>query len=353
MALLRKVSMALLVLALLATMVACNFSSNAQPTLGAPQVSIETPNPNGGPTALPTYTPTKAVLGHEDNPIVIGIINESPSNDQIDALSQLSSQLSGALQLTVESKVYNDYLSLELAFQKEELHFAWLQSTEYLLATQKELVSSIIGVNNLGVSAYGIQYLAHRDANLTEYFDVGSNTSTSSPEAALQQFAGMRPCLTSDQSLAGYWVPLAYLAKYNIEWQKPVQTQSYSANLRALFIQGICGFSSTYAISADPRTSSAVIMDLPDAIEKLPIIWISPPIIPNRAFATSNKVDLALQSRVSDFLLEFSRNETGKTILSTALNYEVSALVAQNDTAFETLRELLSHTDVKLLDLVQ
>lgn len=353
MALFRKVFGLLLALVLIALITACNFSSNAQPTLGAPQVSMETPNPNGEPTALPTYTPTKAPLGHKNNPIVIGIINKAPSSEQIDAFSQLSSQLSGALQLSVESKVFNDYLSLELAFQKEELHFAWLQSAEYLLATQKDLVSSIIGVNNLGVSAYGIQFLAHRDTNLTEYFDVGSNTATSSPETALQQFAGMRPCLTSDKSLAGYWVPLAYLAKNNIEWQLPVQTQTYSANLRALYIQGICGFSSTYAISADPRTSSAIIMDLPDAIEKLPIIWISPPIIPNRAFAASNRVDLSLQTKVSDFLLDFSRNDTGRLILSSALEYEVSALLAQNDTAFETLRELLSHTDVKLLDLVQ
>ncbi len=182
-----------------------------------------------------------APLGSPDNPITIGIINPTPETEQTDGLAQLASQLSGSLQLSVEGKIYQDYMSLELALQKNELHFAWLQTPEYLLATQKDLVSSILGVNSLGVSAYGIQYLAHRDAGLEEYFDVGSNTATSSPEHALQQFAGMRPCLTNSKSLAGYWVPpLAYLAQSNISWEPPVETQSYNASLRALYIQGIC-----------------------------------------------------------------------------------------------------------------
>lgn len=349
----RRVSRLVVCLAITLSLVACGFGTNQEPTLAPPQVSIETPFSNGDPTPLPTYTPTMAALGSPDNPITIGIINPTPETEQTDGLAQLASQLSGALQLSVEGKIYQDYMSLELALQKNELHFAWLQTPEYLLATQKDLVSSILGINSLGVSAYGIQYLAHRDAGLEEYFDVGSNTATSSPEHALQQFAGMRPCLTNSKSLAGYWVPLAYLAQSNISWEPPVETQSYNASLRALYIQGICAFTSTYAISADPRSSSAVINDLPDVIEKLPVIWISPPIIPNRALAASNRVDLSVQTRVSEFLLNYARNEAGRLVLSNALQYEVSALVAQNDSAFGTLRDLLSFTDIQLLDLVQ
>lgn len=351
--LLRKVTRLFIFLAITLSLVGCEINANPKPTLAPPQVIQESPLDSGNPKPLPTYTPTKAALGSPDNPILIGIINKTQQAEQTDALAQLASQLSGALQLSFEGKIYSDYISLELDLQKGDLHFAWLETPEYLLATQKGLVSSLLGVNSLGVSAYGIQYLAHRDSNLTEYFDVGSNTATSSPEHALQQFAGMRPCLTNDHSLAGYWVPLAYLAQSNIEWLEPIQTQSYNANLRALYIQGICGFTSTYAISADPRSSSAVIIDFPDVIEKLPIIWISPAIIPNRALAASTQVDLALQTRVSEFLLDYSRNDSGKLVLSTALQYEVSALVGQNDSAFQALRDLLSLTDVHLLDLVQ
>lgn len=350
---LRKVSRIVFLFSLVLSLAACALGSKAQPTLAPPAVQGEEPVESGFPTPLPTYTPPVAPLGSESNPVIIGIINPVHSSEQNDGLAQISSQISGALQLSVQAKVFNDYLTLESALQRDELHFAWLQPVEYLLATQKDLVSSIIGVNNLGVSAYGVQYLAHQDANLESFFDVGSNTATSSPEHALKQFAGMRPCLTSDTSLAGYWVPLAYLAQNKIDWLQPVQTQAYSANLRALYVQGICGFTSTYAISADPRSSSAVITELTDVMEKLPVIWISPPIIPNRAFAASNKVDLAIQSRVSDFLLQYARDDSGRNILTLALQYDVSALVAQDDNAFQTLRELLSFTDVRLLDLVQ
>ena len=349
----RKVSKMICILALVLTLIGCTIGSKTQPTLAPPLVQGEGTVDSGFPTPLPTYTPPVAPLGSESNPIVFGIISSAQTAEQNDGLAQISSQISGALQLSVQAKVFDDYLSLESAFQKDEVHFAWLQPVEYLLATQKELVSSILGVNSLGVSAYGIQYLAHKDAELTSYFDVGTNSATSSPEHALQQFAGMRPCLTSDKSLAGYWVPLAYLAKSKIEWQTPVQTHAYSANLRAAYVQGICGFTSTYAISADPRSSSAVITELTDVMEKLPVIWISPPIIPNRALAAANKVDLTIQSRVSDFLLQYARDESGRNNLSQALQYEVSALVAQNDSAFQTLRELLSFTDVRLLDLIQ
>ena len=349
----QRVTRILLLFGILFSLNACELLSKPQPTLAPPQVQSSEPAQGGFPTPLPTYTPVPEPLGSEKNPIIFGIISTTPTAEQNDALAQISSQISGTLQLHVQAKIFIDYLSLETALQRDELHFAWLQPVEYLLATQKDLVSSIIGVNNLGVSAYGIQYLAHNDAHLNSYFDVGSNAATSSPENALQQFAGMRPCLTSEDSLAGYWVPLAYLAKSNIDWLPPVQTYAYSANLRALYIQGICGFTSTYAISADPRSSSAVINELTDVMEKLPVIWISPPIIPNRALAAAKKVDLGLQTRVSDFLLQYARDESGRGILSRALQYEVSALVAQNDSAFQTLRELLSFTDVRLLDLVQ
>lgn len=349
----RQITKLLLIVAALLMLAACELGAKPEPTLGPPMVNGEPPEDGGYPTPLPTYTPIPSPLGSEENPILFGIISQSADADQTDALAQVSSQIAGAVQLSVQAKVYNDYLSLESALQRGELHFVWLQPVEYLLATQKDLVSSIIGVNNLGVSAYGIQYLAHRDSDLEEFYDVGNNIATSSPEHALQQFAGMRPCLTSDDSLAGYWVPLAYLAKSNLEWLPPVQTYSYSANLRALYIQGVCGFTSTYAISADPRSSSAVITEFPDAIEQLPVIWISPAIIPNRALAASKNVDLAVQSRVSDFLQAYARDDSGKTILSAALQYEVSALVAQSDDAFSTLRDLLSYTDVRLLDLVQ
>jgi len=79
-----------------------------------------------------------------------------------------------------------------------------------------------------------------------------------------------------------------------------------------------------------------------EAIEKLPILWMSPPVIPNLNLSFSPQVDLTLQSRVSDFLRDHARSDAGKAQLSSALNYEVAALEPLPDSAYAPLRELLA-----------
>jgi len=38
--------------------------------------------------------------------------------------------------------------------------------------------------------------------------------------------------------------------------------------VRALYVKGICDFGATYALAGDPRTASAVVVDLPDVQDK-------------------------------------------------------------------------------------
>lgn len=325
---------------------ACKSGMGSKPTLipGTPQAQV--------PTAMPTYTPTPAVLGSEARPLQIAYVSKNPSEAQIAALNQVADDLSGTLGLSVKAQTFSDYASLELALQKKQLHLVWLQPAEYLLASEKGLASSLLVSNHMGVTAYGVQFIAHKDGNFTSFYDADSHSSTAKPETALQQFAGLRPCLTDRHSLTGYWVPLAYLAKNNIATLPAVQTYSYSGAMRALYIKGVCGFTASYSISADPRTSSELITDLRDALEKLPIIWISPPIIPNLSLSVSGDIDLALQTRISEFLRSYSRQNDGKAKLSEALAYEVASLEPLPDSAYESLRDLLDYTDIRLSDLV-
>lgn len=321
-----------------------------QPTL-QPGVSTETPAALTS-TPMPTFTPTLPPLGSEANPIVMAVIANPPTPEQLAELDVVAAALANHLQLSVASRVYSDYVSLELALQRGEAHLAWLQPVEYLLATQKNLLSAFLITNHLGVTAYGVQFVAHRDSNFIPYYNAGTNTSTADANVALLQFAGLRPCLTDDNSLAGYWVPLGMLAQNGVAWQEPVKTFAYSANLRALYIKGVCDFTSTYATLADPRTSSAVITDLQDSIDKLPIIWLSPPIIPNLSLSSTPLIDLSTQTKISEFLRDLSRTEEGKARLSLALQYEVSALEPQTDNIYNPLRLVLQAANLRLADLV-
>lgn len=346
---LRKSVLVLALLGLLAVS-ACGVGVRPVPTLSH-DFTTSTPDV-GFPTAMPTFTPTPAALGSPENPIVMALVDPSASVEQQAALNNLADLIGRHLQMTVSGRFYNSYQEIEYALQQQQAHFAWLQPVEYLLASQKGLATALLVTNHLGVTGYGVQFLGHSDSDFVTYFDVGSHMSTAEATVALAQLSGMRGCLTEDNSLAGYWVPLGYFNLYNIPTLEPVQTYSYSASIRALYIKGVCSFAATYAISADPRTSSEVITDLPEAIEKLPILWMSPPIIPNLNLSFTPQVDLNLQSRVSDFLREYARSDAGKAQLSSALDYEVAALEPLPDSAYTTLRELLDVSGVRLADLL-
>ncbi|HHX08739.1 MAG TPA: phosphate/phosphite/phosphonate ABC transporter substrate-binding protein [Chloroflexi bacterium] len=335
----------------LVLMSSCSFLARQEPTLEFDPIT-ETAVPQQ-PTAMPTYTPTFAPLGSAENPVVIGTIFDQFVDGQNEALETVAMHLSEGLGITFATRSFGNYVDLELALQRAEIHLVWLTAPEYLLASQKNLVSALLVTNHLGVTAYGIQILGHEDSNFVSYYDPATNTSQASDAQALGQLAGLRPCLTEEDSLAGYWVPLGYLSKNNIAYNRPVLTFSFSASIRSLYIKGVCAYTSTYAISADPRTSSEVVIDLPDVIEKIPVIWISPPVIPNLSLSVSRQIDLNLQNRISEFLRNFSREDLGKSLISQALNYEVAQLEPLHNSAYQQLREILLFTDVRLSELTR
>ena len=320
-------------------------SMGAQPTLEFNPVTL-TPE-LVPPTPMPTYTPTPAPLGSPENPIVIGLIIQESVPGQAEALQSVLMHLSEGLSLAFTSQTFANYVDLELALQRGAIDMAWLTAPEYLLASQKNLVSS------LGITAYRVQFLGHKDAQLQSFYDPATNSSQASADQALAQLAGLRPCLTQEDSLSGYWVPLGYLSQNNISYSRPLLTYSFSASIRALYIKGICSYAVTYANSADPRTSSEVISDLTDVITKVPIIWISPPIIPNLNLSVSTQMELPLQNRISEYLRDFSREEIGKSLLSQMLDYEIAQLEPLHDSSFQPLRDLLATTNVRLADLAR
>lgn len=330
---------------------ACSSISNQEPTLSFNPETV-TPEPQQ-PTAMPTYTPTFSPVGSACNPLVMGIIIKEYIAGQNEAIQAFMMHLNEGLGMEVVARPFTSYVDLELALQRGEVDLAWLQPSEYLLASQKNLASALLVTNHLGVTAYGVQFLGHKESELKSYYDPATNTSQMPAVDALTQLAGLRPCLTQEDSLAGYWVPIGYLNQNAIPFTRPVLTFSFSASMRALYIKGVCAFAPTYAISADPRTGSEVITDLPDAIEKLPILWISPPIIPNMNLSVSNQIDLSLQNKISEFLRAFSREEIGKTLISQMLNYEVAQLEPLHDSSYQTLRDLLSTTDIRLAEIAR
>ena len=304
------------------------------------------------PTSLPTLTPRPEPLGSPSNPLVMAVLAADPSPDQISAFTELGALMSADTGLSVTTRVMQSYIALETALQKGEVHLAWLGPVEYILASAKGLVESQLVSNHLGVTAYGVQFMANREVGLRSYYDTGTSKATAPAAIALAQLSGLKPCYTSPNSLTGYWVAAGYFKANNIPIEQPVLTQSSVGTIRALYVNKICNFGVTYGISADPRTSSEIIVEFPDALEKVPIFWISDPIIPNLNLSTHRSVDSAMRLAISEQLLQLSRQEAGKQLFSVGLNYETAGLQALPDSAYDTLRNLLSIQDTNLFSLV-
>ena len=108
---LRKTFLVVILLGLL-VITACGSGANPAPTL-AHDFTTATPDA-GFPTAMPTFTPTPAALGSPDNPVIMALVNASPSAEQQTALNDLAVLLAGHLQLAVSARFYNSYQELEL-----------------------------------------------------------------------------------------------------------------------------------------------------------------------------------------------------------------------------------------------
>lgn len=344
-----KVKCILLFLTLMLILSACA-SDQLRPTTTVELTSVQ--GEENSPTPLPTYTPTLAAQGSQENPYLIGLIDATVSENQHKAAEELAAQLSEALGMYFAWEFFADYLQLEEALQKNIVQFVWLQPIEYILSAQKQLLTSVLVTNHLGVTAYGVQFLANSSSNFSTFYDSGTQTSTANAAAALQQFAGLRPCFISQSSLSGYWVPNGFLTRSAITTQPPVFTYSTSASIRALYIKGVCDFAATYAYFADPRTSSEIITDLPDALSIVPIIWASGKIIPNLNLSAAPTLDLALRNRLAEFLIQLVRTDNGKQLITTALDYEVAGLDGLQDGTYDELRSLLRSQGVNLYSLL-
>jgi phosphonate transport system substrate-binding protein len=255
--------------------------------------------------------------------------------------------------LSVESVIYPDFLSLSTAILNGDVDLFWLGPLEYIYLHNENAAEVMLVTNHLGVYAYGVQFLANVERGFQTYYDPELNASYGDPVAALQQFAGTRPCFLNPDSLPGYYAPLGLLDTTSTPILDPVFVYDYSAVVRALYIGGICDFGVSYALTGDVRTASDVIQDLPDASDVVTVVWQSDGIIPNLNLSASPNLPLNLQVRLAEAFIDLQDAPDGLTRLSTALNYEVSALKDELDQVYDPLRAALAPLELDLQAIIQ
>jgi phosphonate transport system substrate-binding protein len=299
------------------------------------------------PVPLPTSTKKPTVqIGLEETPIIIGYITLGKS--------EINQNFSESMLISLADKTgyafsFETYGNPKVAFDKlraGELHFIFIQPLTYLAASERDLVEPLLVSNHFGLYSYGTQFFANQDSGFTSYFDEKTNKSTSSADSALRQFEGKRPCWTDPSSISGTIVPQGLLAQNGVSFLAPAYLQNPSAVVRALYIKGICDFGTTYAYSGDPRTSSQVINDLPDVLNRIVIIWQSEAIIPSLGLSASASVPAQVQSDVKNAFLNLVSDENGKAVISDALQYDVQGFLTVEDDYYDAIRDLVKAAKV-------
>ncbi|BAJ63125.1 hypothetical protein ANT_10910 [Anaerolinea thermophila UNI-1] len=318
---------------------------SATPTLAPGPIPTETPTPQ------PTSTATPVPLGEVENPIVFGYI-DAGSVEQPPAADRVIQQIAGQTGLAIRAESFSTYRQLLEAMEKTDVHLAWMPPLTYLYASQRGIAEVGLLSNHFGVYRYGVQFLVNASSGFQLYFDPLSGQNSADAATALRQFEGKRPCYVEPTSAAGYLVPAGLLARNGIRTAEPVFTQTHSGIVRTLYVQGVCDFGATFAISGDPRTSSAVLQDLPDALERIPVVWRSDPLIPNLALVYAAGMSEEMQQTLEQALIDLVKSDEGRSNLSLFADYEIEDLRVVDDSLYDPLRETLAALGVRYAELI-
>ena len=312
-----------------------------------------TSSPTPTPTRLPTLTPTPEPLGSPSNPVVLGIVSETSDPQVAAAAEELARRLEASTRMSVTSSVLSDYGALVKALENGKVHITFMPPLTYLYASQRGLAEAVLLTNHFGVYQYGSEFLANVESGLTPYFDPISGFNSADAATALAQFEGKQPCWVDPLSPSGYIVPAGLLAIQSVSGPAPVFIQSHTAVIRALYIKGICDFGATFAISGDPRTSAAVLQDLPDAMDRVLIIWRTDPVIPNLNVSLLTGLSERNRQLLINSLLDVAKTAEGRALLSVATgNYQVDDLKGIDDLLYDPLRKVVDALQLNTKDMI-
>lgn len=314
-----------------------------------------TPGPLQTPTSTPrpTATPTPLPPGRGDVPLVIGLVTDSDNADLQAAGDALAARIQRLTGLTSTANLFASHHDLLDAMASGEVQVAFLPPLTYVYASLRDIAQAAFLTNHFGIYAYGSQFIANAESGFALYYDPRSGLNSAPAAIALVQFNGKRPCWVDEGSAAGYIVPAGILAENRIQIAAPAFSQSHAAVVRSVYVKGVCDFGATFAYSGDPRTGSTVQKDLPDALDRIPIIWRSEAVIPNLNISYQYGMDSESVALLDAAFEELAQNEAGLDMLTAAADgYSIEALKPIDDSEYDPLRKFVRLLKIELSGLI-
>ena len=301
--------------------------------------------PTSAPTEAPTAAPTPKPVGTADNPIILALAPSATTQSLQTGGQAIADAISKATGYTVKISVPTSYAALIEAMGAGNAHVGFMPPLAYMLAKFKGYADVGLVVLRSGSDHYGFQYVVYagrKNADgtpmFTSFYDAKTGKSTGDAKTALAQLAGKKPCWTDPLSASGYVLPYGLLASTGVKVKAGAWVQGHPTVINSVYLSPngeICDFGATYI---DART--AVVKAFPDVNDKVVVIYVSDPIIPNDNVAYASNVPADVRAKLTQAFLDLASNEAGLTLLKNG-GYDIGGLKAVDDTFYDNFRVYL------------
>ena len=298
------------------------------------------------PTAIPpTAEPTAIPMGTADNPIIMALAPSATSQELQAGGNAIAAKLTELTGYTIKVIVPANYAATVEALGANQAQVAFLPILAYMKAKTQGYADVGMVVLRSGSDHYGFQIVANVNRKNADgkplfksYYDPATKANTADAATALAQFNNMRPCLVEPLSASGYVIPLGVLGKAGVKVKTPVITQGHPQVINAVYLSPngeLCDFGASYI---DART--AVTKAFPDVNDKVEVIYVSDPILPNDNVSFASGLPADVRQKLTDAFMTLSSTDDGKALLKSG-GYDIGGLKIVDDTFYDDFRAYL------------
>jgi phosphonate transport system substrate-binding protein len=297
------------------------------------------------PTEVPTVAPpppTEVPLGSPDKPIIMALAPSANTQELMAGGEAIAAKLTELTGYTISVTVPTNYAALIEAMGSGNAQIGWLPTVPYIVAYQKGYATVGLVTLRNGADHYAFEFLVNQakidDGTFKVYYDAATGKNTADAATALAQFGGKRPCYTDPLSSSGYLVPAGFLATSGIKTLAGAWVQGHPTVVKSVYLSPkgeICDFGTVYV---DART--AVTKDFPDVNDKVAIVFVSDPIIPNDTVSFVAGMDPTMRQKLVDALLKLASTDEGLQLLKDG-GYSIGGLKAVDDSFYDEYRVYL------------
>jgi len=294
------------------------------------------------PTAVPPTEVPPPALGTAENPLIMALAPSANTQELMAGGEAIAAKLTELTGYTIVTTVPTNYAALVEAMGSGNAHIGWLPTVPYIVAYEKGYANVGLVTLRSGADHYAFEFVVNQaridDGTFTSYYDAATGANTADVATALAQFDKKRPCYTDPLSSSGYLVPAGFLATNGIKTLAGAWVQGHPTVVKSVYLSPkgeICDFGTVYV---DART--AITNDFPDVNDKVAVVYVSDPIIPNDTVSFISTMDPAMRQTLVDALLQIASTEDGLTLLKNG-GYSIGGLKAVDDSFYDEYRVYL------------